>query len=88
MVYLITYDLKAPGRDYNALYEEIKLIGETFHPLESVWFVKSTLKANDIYTKLRLKIDDNDSFFVVNITNQDRQGWLPKTAWEWLDKNQ
>ena len=54
MVYLITYDLKTPGKDYNTLYDEIKSIGENYHPLESTWFVKSSLTANRLSTKLRV----------------------------------
>jgi len=87
MVYLVTYDLKAPEKDYNALYDEIKSIGENYHPLESTWFVKSQLTAQSISAKLRSAMDENDSLFVVNISKQGRQGWLPKTAWEWLKAN-
>lgn len=88
MVYLITYDLKTPGKEYNTLYDEIKSIGENYHPLESTWFVKSSLSATNLSTKLRSVIDENDSLFVVKISKQDRQGWLPKTAWEWLKTNE
>jgi hypothetical protein len=33
-------------------------------------------------------MENNDYLFVVMINKQDRQGWLPKTAWEWLTKNE
>ncbi len=88
MVYLITYDLKTPGKDYNLLYDTIKSIGDNFHPLESTWFVKSSLPANSLYTTLRNVIDENDSLFFFFFTKQGRQGWIPKTAWEWLTKNE
>lgn len=88
MVYLITYDLKTLGKDYNTLYDAIKSIGEYYHPLESTWLVKSRLNANSISASLRAVMDNNDYLFVVNINKQDRQGWLPKTAWEWLTKNE
>ena len=29
-------------------------------------------------------MDDNDRLFIVEITNQKYQGWLPSKAWEWL----
>lgn len=87
MVYLITYDLKTPGKDYNPLYDAIKSIGDYYHPLESTWLVKSHSNANSISTSLRAIMDNNDYLFVVNISKQDRQGWLPKTAWEWLKNN-
>ena len=87
MVYLITYDLNTEGQDYSALYDKIKSLGEWFHPLESVWFLQplSTYTAvNTITEQLRTTMDNNDHIFVVEITKQLRQGWLPKTAWEWL----
>ncbi len=90
MVYLITYDLNTEGKDYNALYDKIKSLGQWFHPLESVWFLKPTSisDVNIISEQLRSTMDINDHVFVVEITQQRRQGWLPKTAWEWLRVNE
>jgi hypothetical protein len=84
--FLITYDLKKPGQSYSELYEAIKNVGDWQHPLESTWIVRvdSYFSAQNIYETLRLRIDDNDSLFIVEITKQDRQGWLSKTIWAWL----
>lgn len=84
--FLITYDLKKPGQNYNELYDAIKSCGEWQHPLESTWVVKmgSLITANDLYNHLRPKIDDGDFLFIVDITNQDRQGWMVKSFWEWI----
>jgi len=84
MVYLITYDLNTQGKDYNALYERIKSLGEYFHPLESVWFLQSDIDVDTIVEQLRTAMNDKDHILIVEITGQKRQGWLPKTAWEWL----
>ena len=86
-VFLITYDLRKPGQSYVELYEAIKSVGDWQHPLESTWIVKvnnNFTSAENIYDKLRPKIDDNDLLFIVDITEQDRQGWLSKTVWTWL----
>lgn len=84
--FLITYDLKRPEQNYNDLYESIKNLGEWQHPLESTWVVKisSQYSSNYIYNHLRPRINDNDFLFVVDITDQDRQGWLVKSFWEWI----
>ena len=86
--YLITYDIKKPGQNYSELYTAIKNEGDWQHPLESTWVVKvgSFTTANNIYERLRPKIDQNDFLFVVEITKQDRQGWLAKTFWTWLNE--
>lgn len=88
MIYLITYDLKTPGKDYNVLYDKIKSLGDNFHPLESTWFVKSNSSAESISTYLRTVMDTNDYVFVVEITKKQRQGWMSKTAWDWLRTNE
>ncbi len=86
--FLITYDLKRPGQNYSDLYDAIKSEGDWQHPLESTWVVKTDnlVLANTIYEHLRPCIDENDSLFIVEITAQDRQGWLAKSFWEWLKR--
>lgn len=85
-VYSISYDLRQPNRDYTSLYEEIKKIGDYFHPLESNWFVRTNWDAQDIYDKLRPYIDDNDLILIIRVDQSDKQGWMVKNFWEWLRK--
>lgn len=89
-LYLITYDLKKPGQNYSELYEAIKSLGDWQHPLESSWLVRvnDKIRAQDIYNRLRPKIDDNDRIFITEIPSENnRQGWLSKTFWTWLNNN-
>ncbi len=88
MVYLITYDLKAPGKDYEALFEAIKQISiDWCHPLSSVWIIKSNeSSANNIYSPLKSKLDENDYIFVCEL-NDNKQGWLNKNDWQIMDNN-
>ena len=92
-LYTITYDLRQPGRKYNELYEAIKNVageGNWQHPMESIWVVAvssySITNAERIYDNIRQYIDENDSIFVTKIDQLDRQGWMPKTFWEWIKK--
>lgn len=85
-VYLISYDLKVPGKDYNDLYKEIKSLGDWCHLLESEWFVDTTQTADEIKTTLRKKMDNND-LILVNKMNKDYSGWLSQTVLDWLDKH-
>lgn len=88
--FLVTYDLKVPGRSYSDLYQTIKELGDWQHPLESAWMVKvdDATSVQTVYDAIRPKIDEKDALFVVDITNQNRQGWLSKRVWEWLKKNE
>lgn len=87
--FAITYDLKQPGRNYSALYDAIRtLAGEDNwrHPLDSVWIVRTDdeTTAQNIYEMIHKQMDTNDSLLIFEITRQDRQGWLPKSFWEWI----
>ncbi len=83
--YIVSYDLKNPGRDYTALYDAIKSIGEWQHPLESVWIVATnTCNENSIYEKVKPELDPNDLLLIFKIEPKKRQGWLAKSFWTWM----
>lgn len=84
MIYLITYDLKSPGKDYNALYDTIKSSTSWWHYLDSTWIIQTNQSIDYWSDKIRNVIDQNDLFIIINITKQPRQGWLKKEAWEWI----
>lgn len=85
MVYLITYDLRVPGRDYTSLYNAIKEYSDWQHPVESTWFISSGLQANDIYDYVRQFIDNNDRLLVIQVDKTNKQGWLAKSFWDWFN---
>lgn len=84
--YVISYDLKRPGQDYDTLYEAIKGLGDWQHPLESTWLVYTDHTANEISQTLRAegRMDDSDLLFVCKLDPRTRQGWLARTVWEWF----
>ena len=83
MIYSINYDLKKPGRNYEALYEAIKSCGAWWHYLDSTWLVDTSLTASQIWERIRGDLDKNDSVLIIGVT-KDYAGWLPKAAWEWI----
>lgn len=84
MIYSINYDLKAPGRDYSGLYDAIKQFS-WWHYLGSTWLVDTNLTADAICNKLKPHLDNNDYILVIGVT-RDKQGWLPKEAWDWINE--
>lgn len=84
-LYIISYDLKVPGRDYSSLYDAIKTF-EWQHPLESTWLVITEYSADEISKLLRKngRMDDSDLLFVCRLDPKDRQGWLDKSVWVWI----
>ena len=84
---LVSYDLNTPGQKYDALYEKLKAYGTYARVVESTWIVVgSALTPQGVYADLRKVLDDSDYFFVVEITDSLRQGWLPQTTWDWIKK--
>lgn len=89
MIVLITYDLKNPEKDYAPLYEAIKNCGsDWWHYMESVWIVKTTISPQECFNRIREIITDGDRCFIVDITKQPRQGWLPTNAWNWIKEKE
>lgn len=84
MVYCISYDLKKPGRDYNALYEAIKSYGIWWHQTDSVWFIVSKETSVDIRTKLIKHIDSNDKLFIIRLRKEWAAVGFNNKEYDWL----
>lgn len=67
----VSYDLNTPNQNYPALIEEIKSLGDWAAIQRSVWYVNSNLNAEQAATRLRQKMDPNDSLIVVNASNNE-----------------
>lgn len=86
-LYVVSYDLKTPGRDYSPLYDAIKELGEWQHPLESTWVIATEeFDENSIYTHLKKTLEDRDLLLILEIKPESRQGWLAKSFWEWMNE--
>ena len=87
MIISISYDLKSPGRNYDALYTAIKSANSWSHPMESLWFINTSESIEVWNSKLRQVIDQNDTLFLVDITGQQRHGWMFQDVWDWLNNH-
>jgi len=87
MIYSISYDLNQPGRNYNDLYSTIKSAPGWIYAMDSFWFISTNESVGTWSERLRNAMDQNDSLFVVDVTGQPRQGWMPKAVWEWLEQH-
>ncbi len=88
MIFLVTYDLKQPDRDYTSLFEAIKQCSSAWwHYLESVWIIDTTLDLSSCYDIIKPSMDENDYLFIIQLTSKNYQGWLPSKAWDWLKQH-
>jgi len=83
-LYLVSYDLKAPGRNYEGVFGVLKSALSWWHYLESTWIIRTSLSIDEWNNKLLAQIDKNDSLLIINVTGMARNGWLDKKAWEWI----
>ena len=61
---IIEYDLRQPGRNYDALYDAIKNYGTWARVTESTWFIKTIETCVQVRDKLSKQMDSNDRIFV------------------------
>lgn len=82
-VYVVSYDLKKPDKDYSGLIEKIKKSSQWWHYLKSTWLIYTDETAEELFRRLRPHIDSDDYILIIE-AGRDRQGWLPKDAWKWI----
>lgn len=84
-IYLISYDLIGPNRDYEAVKKHvIETYGTRAKPLESVWLVKTDESAGEVRDALKAHVDANDQLLVVQVAG----GWgtrnIDKIVTDWM----
>ena len=84
MIYCISYDLNSPGQDYPSLYDTIKTFGDWIHPVDSTWFVNSSLSAKEIRDSLRTVTDDTDAVIITTASAPGAWFGLSDGATIWL----
>ena len=85
--YVITYDLSAPGRDYNNLYGLIRSYGTWAAITESSWIVVTSQSSVQIRDYLMPAIDSNDKLFVGGPISQAAWNGLSQEVSDWLKNN-
>lgn len=82
--YLISYDLNRVGQNYPSLYKAITAYTHHINAMDSLWVIKTTETAAQIYDKLAGHIDAND-FLLVSELNPNHRGWVKKEVIAFLD---
>lgn len=83
--YIINYDLRKPGRNYDDLYKALNSFNN-IHPMESCWIIKSANSTYYIKNYLLTKIDSNDKLFVSKLDDWESLN-LTQTEVNWLKQS-
>lgn len=87
--YLVTYDLNKKGQDYENVIQAIKDAsdGTWCTYWKSSFLIRSNyLTADQVFTKIKPYVDGNDRVIVIEVVN-NKQGWLAKKQWAYIDDN-
>lgn len=82
--FMISYDLRTPGRDYASLTEHLKSWGDWWHNLGSTWFIKSTATAGKVRDERLAHMDSNDRIVVVKASAPGEWSGFTSSANDWL----
>lgn len=66
-LYMVSYDLRQPGRNYGPVYKLLALWGAS-RLLESLWLVASALPVTTLRDQLRQYVDANDGVAVIELS--------------------
>ena len=86
--YLVSYDLRKPGRDYEELYAAIKSHTKWARVLESLWAISTNNSAVQIRDELSQHVDSNDGLFIIETGSSGawrhvlcESQWLKDNLW-------
>jgi hypothetical protein len=86
MILLVTYDLKGRPGTYRPLFDVLKSEQGWSHYMRSTWLVSTDKSPQQFFDILRPHIQVGDRMLVSRLSS-DRQGWLPRTAWDWIKRH-
>lgn len=85
-VFLVTYDLNAPGQHHNAVLSEVRKCPGWAKLSESSYAVSTDESAATLLARIRAVADANDTFYVISLT-RPHSGFGPTKVNEWLEQN-
>lgn len=85
-ILLVTYEASPMVSD--SLRDLLKGAKGWWNYLPNVWLLFTEKDLKSWKTAIRNVIGDQDNFFIVDVTDQDRNGWLPRGAWDWLHEKE
>lgn len=84
--YIVTYDLKQPADQYKPLFDELQRSYTWWHYLTSTWVVVRYETLDELGPKLNSLIFQGDGL-LIQPAKGPSHGWLPKEAWDWLQRS-
>lgn len=88
MYLLISHTLKNPDKDYSGFFSIIESFAVHIQIMNNVWIVKTEGNATSLSAQLRKKINEEDTFMVIEVSpEKDLAGWIPSNVVTWFKNN-
>ncbi|MGL5657479.1 MAG: hypothetical protein ACRDDK_00200 [Cetobacterium sp.] len=84
--YIITYDQDEKD-DYDELVEELKKSDSWWKYLDRTWIIVTNESSDDVWKRIKDKINKEKVFLIMEVNGKNRQGWLRKSQWDWIKEN-
>ncbi|MCD1258017.1 hypothetical protein B5M42_004070 [Paenibacillus athensensis] len=84
-LYLVTYELVAPGKHHKKVEEAIAACGACTNPTASTWIVQSKYSAELLCDYIRVPMDDNDKLVVYRLTDECAWHNLDSEVNDWIE---
>jgi hypothetical protein len=83
----INYDLVAPGRNYQPVYDYIKATHFYARPLESMWLMGTNKSAATVRDELKKLVDANDKVLTIDVTGDAWATNFSDAHTKWMKEN-
>ena len=84
MVYIVSYDLRKPERNYEDLIKELKSFGTWWHQTGSVWIIVTSKTTVEVRDYLKQFVDSNDKLFVAQINKNWAATGFTEQEYNWI----
>jgi len=79
--YLIVVDEKFPRQEFLAALSRDLRFGAWFYSMANSFFIYSSVNASCINELIKSKYGDKYRFFITELDDKNRQGWMPVSHW-------
>ncbi len=84
--YVVSYDLKKPGQNYQPLWDELARLG-AHRTLESLWLLNVKNTSKEIVDHLKKFVDANDAIWALELTSNYYYANAKAGTNDWINKN-
>ena len=88
MILLITYSLSKPKKYYISLFKLLKSAKSFIAIMKSSYLIETDESVQAWEERILERINDNDTFIILDITGISIYGYLSQKAYDWMEKKQ